>query len=208
MIYETMVYLLSNNFLLLTILSLFFLYISAKSIFKFEQNKISFKSEEYLPPEIQNHTWELIICFIPIVLSTFFVLLFGSYSDFIMLFLGNSNFFALILLSDKKIKKQLTNKRILLNMMKWELFVILILFINIEVFYVVRVISLYILQLSTSSLPIFNALTLIITKSIDFGENLFLNLQFSALISTSFIVINCALLYMTLPFLKELAKEN
>ena len=95
MIYETMVYLLSNNFLLLTILSLFFLYISAKSIFKFKQNKISFKSEEYLPPEIQNHTWELIICFIPIVLSTFFVLLFGSYSDFIMLFLGNSNFFAL-----------------------------------------------------------------------------------------------------------------
>lgn len=208
MIYETMVYLLSNNFLLLTILSLFFLYISAKSIFKFEQNKISFKSEEYLPPEIQNHIWELIICFIPIVLSTFFVLFFGSYSDFIMLFLGNSNFFALILLSDKKIKKQLTNKRILLNMMKWELFVILILFINIEVFYLVRVISLYILQLSTNSLPIFNALTLIITKSIDFGENIFLNFQFSALISTSFIVINCALLYMTLPFLKELAKEN
>ena len=115
---------------------------------------------------------------------------------------------ALILLSDKKIKKQLTNKRILLNMMKWELFVILILFINIEVFYVFRVISLYILQLSTNSSPIFNVLTLIMTTSIDLGENLFLNFQFSALISTSFIVINCALLYMTLPLLKELTKEN
>lgn len=208
MIYETMVHLLSNNFLLLITLSFIFLYISAKSIFKFEQNKISFRSKEYLPPEIQNHTWELIICYIPIVLSTFFVLFFGSYTDFIMLFLGNSNFFALILLSDKKIKKQLTNKRILLNMMKWELFVILILFINIEVFYVVRVTSLYILQLSTNSLPILNTLRLIITTSIDFGENLFLNFQFSALISTSFIVINCALLYMTLPLLKELTKEN
>lgn len=208
MIAKTMVYLLSNNFLLLITLTFVFLYISAKSIFKFEQNKISFKSKEYLPPEIQNHTWELIICYIPIVLSTFFVLLFGSYPDFIMLFLGNSNFFALILLSDEKIKKQLTNKRILLNMMKWELFVILILLFNIEVFYLVRVISLYILQLSTNSLPIFNALTLMITASIDFGENIFLIFQFSALISTSFIVINCALLYMTLPLLKELNKEN
>lgn len=208
MIYETMVYLLSNNFLLLITLSLVFLYISAKSIFKFKQNKISFKSKEYLPSEIENHMQEIIVCYIPVFLSTAFVLYFGTYSDFIMLFLGNSNFFALILLSDKKIKTQLTNKKILLNMVKWELFVLLILFINIEVFYVVKEFCFHILQLSTNSLPIFNNLKLIIHVAIDFSGNLFQFIQFAALISASFIVVNCALLYISLPLLKELAEEN
>lgn len=201
MIYETMVHLLSNNFLLLITLSFIFLYISAKSIFKFEQNKISFKSKEYLPSKKQDHTWEMIVCYIPIVLSTAFILRFGTYSDFIMLFLGNSNFFALILLSDTKIKKQLTNKRILLNMMKLEIFVVLILFISIEVMYEAKEINLYIL-------PISNGLTLIMRLTIDLFENISLFIQFTALISASLIVVNCALLYITLPLLKELTEES
>lgn len=201
MIYETMVHLLSNNFLLLITLSFIFLYISAKSIFKFEQNTISFKSKEYLSSMKQDHTWEMIVCYIPIVLSTAFILRFGTYSDFIMLFLGNSNFFALILLSDTKIKKQLTNKRILLNMMKLEIFVVLILFISIEVMYEAKEINLYIL-------PISNGLTLIMRLTIDLFENISLFIQFTALISASLIVVNCALLYITLPLLKELTEEN
>ena len=201
MIYETMVHLLSNNFLLLITLSFIFLYISAKSIFKFEQNTISFKSKEYLSSMKQDHTWEMIVCYIPIVLSTAFILRFGTYSDFIMLFLGNSNFFALILLSDTKIKKQLTNKRILLNMMKLEIFVVLILFISIEVMYKAKEINLYIL-------PISNGLTLIMRLTIDLFENISLFIQFTALISASLIVVNCALLYITLPLLKELTEEN
>lgn len=201
MIYETMVHLLSNNFLLLITLSFIFLYISAKSIFKFEQNKISFKSKEYLSSKKQDHTWEIIVCYIPIVLSTAFILRFGTYSDFIMLFLGNSNFFALILLSDTKIKKQLTNKRILLNMMKLEIFVVLILFISIEVMYEAKKINLYIL-------PISNGLALIMRLTIDLFENISLFIQFTALISASLIVVNCALLYITLPLLKELTEEN
>jgi membrane protein len=201
MIYETMVHLLSNNFLLLITLSFIFLYISAKSIFKFEQNKISFKSKEYLSSKKQDHTWEIIVCYIPIVLSTAFILRFGTYSDFIMLFLGNSNFFALILLSDTKIKKQLTNKRILLNMMKLEIFVVLILFISIEVMYEAKEINLYIL-------PISNGLALIMRLTIDLFENISLFIQFTALISASLIVVNCALLYITLPLLKELTEEN
>ena len=201
MIYETMVHLLSNNFLLLITLSFIFLYISAKSIFKFEQNKISFKSKEYLSSKKQDHTWEIIVCYIPIVLSTAFILRFGTYSDFIMLFLGNSNFFALILLSDTKIKKQLTNKRILLNMMKLEIFAVLILFISIEVMYEAKEINLYIL-------PISNGLALIMRLTIDLFENISLFIQFTALISASLIVVNCALLYITLPLLKELTEEN
>ena len=149
----------------------------------------------------QDHTWEMIVCYIPIVLSTAFILRFGTYSDFIMLFLGNSNFFALILLSDTKIKKQLTNKRILLNMMKLEIFVVLILFISIEVMYEAKEINLYIL-------PISNGLTLIMRLTIDLFENISLFIQFTALISASLIVVNCALLYITLPLLKELTEEN
>lgn len=208
MIYKSLIFLLSSNILLLLSLSLVFLIISTRWFFNFEQNNISLKSKKYLPSEIENHMQEIIVCYIPVFLSTAFILYFGTYSDFIMLFLGNSNFFALILLSDKKIKTQLTNKKILLNMMKWELFVLLILFINIEVFYEVKEFCFYILQLSTNSLPIFNNLKLIIHAAIDFAGNLFLFIQFAALISASFIVVNCALLYISLPFLKELTEEN
>ncbi len=211
MIYKSLIHLLSSNILLLFFLSLVFLFISFKSLFKFEQNKIFPKSKKILPSEIKNHVQEIIVCYIPVLLSTAYVLYFGTYSDFILLFLGSSNFFALILLSDKKIKTQLTNKKILLNMLNWEFFVFLVLFfVFLVVFmlngllYGARESSLYTLQLSRN----FNELNSIIYVAFDLTEFLFLFLLFTALISDSFIVVNCALLYISLPLLKELTEEN
>ena len=86
-------------------------------------------------------------------------------------------------------------------MMKLEIFVVLILFISIEVMYEAKEINLYIL-------PISNGLTLIMRLTIDLFENISLFIQFTALISASLIVVNCALLYITLPLLKELTEEN
>lgn len=207
MIYKSLIQLLSNNILLLSLLSLVFLFISTRWFFKFEQNNVSLKSKKYLPSEIENHKQEIIVCYIPVFLSAAFILYFGTYFDFIMLFLGSSNFFALILLSDKKIKAQLTNKKILLDMMKWELFVFLILFILIEISYGAKEFCSHILQLPTIFLPIFNVLKLM-QAVIDFAMNFSLFIQFAALISASFIVVNCVLLFISLPLLKELAEEN
>ena len=208
MIYKSLIHLLSSNILLLFFLSLVFLFISTRWFFKFEQNHVSLKSKKYLPTEIENHKQEIFVCYIPVFLSAAFILCIGTYFDFIMLFLGSSNFFALILLSDKKIKAQLTNKEILLDMMKWEFFVFLILFILIEFFYGMKEFSLYIFQLSRNFLPMINRLNSIIYVAFDLTENLFLFLLFTALISASFIVINCALLYITLPLLKKSPEEN
>ena len=215
MIYKSLIHLLSSNILLLFPLSLVFLFISFKSLFKFEKNKIFLKSKKNLPSEIRNHVQEIIVCYIPILFSTAYVLYFGTYSDFILLFLGSSNFFALILLSDKKIKTQLTNKKILLNMFKWEFFVFLALFFVFLVvfmlnglFYGVKESFLYTLQLSGNFLPIINELNSIIYVALDLTWILCLFLLFTALISDSFIVVNCALLYISLPLLKELTEEN
>ena len=179
-------------------------------------NKIrsSLNQKKILPSEIKNHEQEIIVCYIPVLLSTAYVFYFGTYSDFILLFLGSSNFFALILLSDKKIKTQLTNKKVLLNMVKWEFFVFLVLFsvflliMLIELFFGAKEFSLYILQLSRNSLPIINELNSIIYAAFDLTRNLFLFLMFMVFISDSFIVVNCALLYISLPLLNKLTEEN
>lgn len=214
MIYKSLIHLLSSNILLLFPLSLVFLFISFKSLFKFEQNKIFPKSKN-LPSEMKSHVQEIIVCYIPVFLSTAYVLYFGTYSDFILLFLGSSNFFALILLSDKKIKTQLTNKKILLNMVKWEFFVFLVLFFVFLVVFMLNGLlygakesSLYTLQFSRNFLPINNELNSIIYVAFDLTEFFFLFLLFTVLISDSFIVVNCALLYISLPLLKELTEEN
>lgn len=214
MIYKSLIHLLSSNILLLLPLSLVFLIISFKSLFKFEQNKIFPKSKN-LPSEMKNHVQEIIVCYIPVFLSTAYVLYFGTYSDFILLFLGSSNFFALILLSDKKIKTQLTNKKILLNMVKWEFFVFLVLFFVFLVVFMLNGLlygakesSLYTLQFSRNFFPINNELNSIIYVAFDLTEFFFLFLLFTVLISDSFIVVNCALLYISLPLLKELTEEN
>lgn len=209
MIYKSLIHLLSSNILLLGPLSLVFLFISSTRWFlKFEQNNVSLKKKNFLPSEVKNHQQEISVCYIPVFLSAIFVLLFGTYFDFIMLFLGSSNFFALILLSDKKIKAQLTNKEMLLDMMKWELFVFLILFILIEFFYGAKEFSLYIFQLSRNFPPMINELNSIIYVVFDLTENLFLIFLFSALITASFIVANCALLYIIFPLLKKSPEEN
>ena len=208
MIYKSLIHLLSSNILLLAPLSLVFLFISTRWFLKFEQNNVSLKKKNFLPSEVKNHKWEILVCYIPVFLSTIFILLFGTYFDFIMLFLGSSNFFALILLSDKKIKAQLTNKEMLLDMMKWELFVFLILFILIEIFYGAKEFSLYTFQLSRNFLPMINELKSIIYVAFYLSVNLFQFLLFSALFSASFIVVNCALLYITLPLLKKSPEEN
>lgn len=208
MIYKSLIHLLSSNILLLFFLSLVFLFISIRWFLKFEQNNVSFKLKKFLPSEVRNHKQEILVCYIPVFLSAFFILLFGTYFDLIMLFLGSSNFFALILLSDKKIKAQLTKKEMLLDMMKWELFVFLILFMLIEIFYVAKEFSLYIFQLSRNFPPMINELNSIIYVVFDLTENLFLIFLFSALISASFIVANCVLLYITLLILKKSPEEN
>lgn len=208
MIYKSLIHLLSSNILLLFSLSLVFLFISTRWFFKFEQNNVSFKLKQFLPSEVNNHKQEILVCYIPVFLSAVFILLFGTYFDFIMLFLGSSNFFSLILLSDKKIKAQLTKKEMLLDMMKWELFVFLILFMLIEIFYGAKEFSLYIFQLSRNFPPMINELNSIIYVVFDLTENLFLFSLFSALISASFIVANCVLLYITLLILKKSPEEN
>ncbi|WP_346743052.1 hypothetical protein [uncultured Streptococcus sp.] len=208
MIYKSLIHLLSSNILLLFFLSLVFFVISTRWFLKFEQNNVSLKLKKFLPSEVKNHKQEILVCYIPVFLSAFFILLFGTYFDFIMLFLGSSNFFALILLSDKKIKAQLTNKEMLLDMMKWELFVFLTLFILIEFFYGAKEFSLYIFQLSRNFSPMINELNSIIYVVFDLTENLFLIILFSALISASFIVANCVLLYITLLILKKSPEEN
>lgn len=208
MIYKSLIHLLSSNILLLFLLSLVFFVISTRWFLKFEQNNVSLKLKNFLPSEVKNHQQEISVCYIPVFLSTIFVLLFGTYFDFIMLFLGSSNFFALILLSDKKIKAQLTNKEMLIDMMKWELYVFLILFILIEIFYGAKEFSLYIFQLSRNFPPMINELNSIIYVVFDLTENLFLIFLFSALITASFIVANCALLYIIFPLLKKSPKEN
>ena len=111
MIYKSLIHLLSSNILLLFPLSSVFLFISFKSLFKFEKNKIFLKSKKILPFEIKNHVQEITVCYIPVLFSTAYILYFGTYSDFILLFLGSLNFFALILLSDKKIKTQLAKNK-------------------------------------------------------------------------------------------------
>ena len=178
MIYKSLIHLLSSNILLLAPPSLVFWFISTRWFLKFEQNNVSLKSKKFLPSEVENHKWEILVCYIPVFLSAVFILLFGSYFDFIMLFLGSSNFFALILLSDKKIKVQLTNKEMLLDMMKWELYVFLTLFILIEIFYGAKEFSLYIFQLSRNFLPMINELKSIIYVAFYLSEDLFLFMLF------------------------------
>ena len=216
MIYKSLIHLLSSNILLLFPLSSVFLFISFKSLFKFEKNKIFLKSKKILPFEIKNHVQEIIVCYIPVLFSTAYILYFGTYSDFILLFLGSLNFFALILLSDKKIKTQLAkNKKILLNMFKWEFFVFLVLFFVFLVLFMLNGLfygaiesSLYTLQLSRNFLPIINELNSIIYVALDLTWNSYLFLLFTALISDSFIVANCALLYIIFPLSKKSSEEN
>lgn len=214
MIYKSLIHLLSSNILLLFFLSLVFLFISFKSLFKFEQNKIFPKSKN-LPSEMKNHVQEITVCYIPVFLSTAYILYFGTYSDFILLFLGSLNFFALILLSDKKIKTQLANKKILLNMFKWEFFVFLVLFFVFLVVFMLNGLfygaiesSLYTLQLSRNFLPIINELNSIIYVALDLTWNCYLFVLFTVLITDSFIVANCALLYIIFPLSKKSPEEN